>query len=60
MHSATPEERAMVVNYLAKVHPARGGVSVPVGFGSETFKVAEPIASVGAVGSGKNDVLMMK
>lgn len=50
----------MVVNYLAKVHPGRAGANSPHGFGSEDFKQSRPVASVGVVGSGKNDLSMMR
>ena len=50
----------MLVSYLSKVHPGRGGANTPIGFGSESFKTAKPIASVGVVGSGKNDINMMQ
>lgn len=50
----------MLVSYLSKVHPGRGGANSPIGFGSDNFKTAKPIASVGVVGSGKNDINMME
>ena len=49
----------MLVSYLSKVHPGRGGANAPIGFGSESFKTARPVASVGVVGSGRNDINMM-
>ena len=50
----------MLVSYLSKVHPGRGGANAPIGFGSESFKTAKPVASVGVVGSGRNDINMMQ
>jgi|Transcript_11514 magnesium-transporting ATPase (P-type) len=49
----------MLIDYLAKVHPGRASSTSPTGFGSESFRTAPPVATVGVVGSGQNDILMM-
>ena len=49
----------MLVDYLSKVHPGRMNTQTPYGYGSQSLKLA-PIATVGAVGSGENDVLMIE
>ena len=59
VYRARAEERCMLVDYLSKVHPGRMNVQTPLGYGSESLKLA-PIATVGAVGSGENDVLMLE
>lgn len=59
VYKASAEERAMLVDYLAKVHPGRVSANSPSGFGSETFRTAPPVATVGVVGSGQNDLQMM-
>ena len=60
---ASNEQRAMLIEYLCKLHPGRVGAYTPSrmqGFGSETLKTSAPVATVGAVGSGENDVPMMQ
>ena len=59
VYKASAEERAMLIDYLAKVHPGRASANSPTGFGSETFRTAPPVATVGVVGSGQNDLAMM-
>ena len=63
VHNANMEQRAMLIDYLAKLHPGRVGAYTPSrmqGFGSETLKTQAPVATVGAIGSGDNDVLMLE
>jgi magnesium-transporting ATPase (P-type) len=60
VYGATKEHRAILIDFLTKAHPGRAGIMNPVCFGSEDLKVAPPVATVGAVGSGDNDVLMLR
>lgn len=59
VYRARAEERATLIDFLSKIHPGRIGVQTPYGYGPEILKHA-PIAIVGVVGSGDNDVKMMK
>ena len=59
VYRARAEERATLIDFLSKFHPGRVGVQSPYSYGPEILKQA-PIAIVGAVGSGDNDVNMMK
>jgi molybdopterin/thiamine biosynthesis adenylyltransferase len=56
---ATIDDRSMLVEYLSRLNPGRVCVSTPYGFGSDQMKNTYR-ASVGAVGSGDNDVKMLK
>lgn len=56
---ATQNDRSMLIDYLSNLHPARICDNSPYGFGSELIKYSLPVASVGAVGSGDNDVKML-
>ena len=60
VYKASAEERAMLVDYLGKLNPGRVGANTPTGFGSEQFRTAPTVATVGAIGSGQNDIPMMK
>lgn len=57
---ASPEERCMLIDYLSKLHPGRISNNAPISFGSDDFKTAHNIATVGAIGSGENDIKMLK
>lgn len=59
VYHARPEEREALVDYLAKVHPGRVNSSTSYGFSPEMLKGA-PQATVGVVGSGENDIKMIK
>ena len=59
VYRARAEERCILIDFLSKVHPGRVGVNSPLGYGSEALQQA-PIATVGAIGSGENDIMMMK
>jgi len=59
VYKASAEERCLVIDFLSKLHPGRQGTHSPIGFGSEDFKTAHHIATVGAIGSGENDIKML-
>ena len=52
---ASLDDRAMLVDYLSRFNPGRSSTNSPYGFGSDT-----PRAIVAALGSGDNDVKMLK
>ena len=57
---ATAEDRCMLVDYLAKIHPGRMNVWSENTFDSEfKIKSAPEIACVGAIGTGDNDTKML-
>lgn len=61
VYQATPEDRCTLVEYLTKVHPGRITSNSPSAYDqSSDLKGAPPVASVGAVGSGDNDVKMLQ
>ena len=60
VYRASEDDRATLVDYLQKVHPGRIHATRPVMFGSDELKRAPPVAIVGAIGSGDNDVKMLK
>lgn len=47
------------MNFVAKLHPVITGTNSRLWDGLESYHLAPPVALVGAVGSGKNDVKMM-
>ena len=60
VYRASPDDRCTLVDYLQKVHPGRINSQRPVAFGSDDLKQAPPVAVVGAIGSGENDVKMLR
>ncbi len=60
VYRASPDDRCTLVDYLQKVHPGRVNAQRPVAFGSDDLKQAPPVAVVGAIGSGENDVKMLR
>ena len=60
VYGASAEDRATLVEYLSKLHPGRNNANMPMGFGSDSLKNAAPVAIVGAIGSGDNDIPMLK
>ena len=58
---ATSEDRCTLVDYLSKVHPGRMTCQTPMSIGSEdNLRLQPPVATVGAIGSGDNDVKMLQ
>ena len=62
VYKATSEDRCALIDYLAKMHPGRITAQTPVtGFGSsDNIRLMPTIATVGAIGSGDNDVKMLQ
>ena len=59
VYGATKQNRETLIDYLSKSHPAKTGVMNENRFGSDDFKKGARVASVGAIGSGDNDVQML-
>jgi len=60
VYAASKQHRETLIDYLSKLHPGRSNANTPVGFGSDDLTTAPPVATVGAIGSGDNDVSMLK
>lgn len=60
VYGASKQHRETLIDYLSKLHPGRSNANTPVGFGSDDLTTAPPVATVGAIGSGDNDVSMLK
>lgn len=56
VYGATKQNRETLIDYLSKSHPGRTGVMNENSFGSENFLRSRHVATVGAIGSGENDV----
>jgi len=57
VYRATAEDRSTLVDYLAKVHPGRITANMPLGLGGDDkLMMQPPVATVGVIGSGDNDV----
>ncbi len=59
VYGATKQNRETLIEYLSKSHPGRTGVMNENSFGSDDFKRSSRVATVGAIGSGDNDVQML-
>lgn len=61
VYRATAEDRCTLVDYLSKMHPGRITANTPNSMSSDdTLMQQPPVAIVGAVGSGSNDVKMLQ
>lgn len=60
VYRATAEDRCTLIDYLARVHPGRNTSQTTGSLSSdESLRLQPPIATVGAIGSGDNDVKML-
>ena len=60
VYRATAEDRCALIDYLSKVHPGRMTSETPnTGMTQENLRLQPPVATVGAIGSGDNDVKML-